>query len=109
MMTPIQWAFDLQDAMDVRDYINGVLRSGKEAHFSWHQLKTCRDRLHELVSEVGLADADEQYAEAYWHLWDALSYLTAAITGRDVNIQLLIDARDMLDALFALHGEGVPS
>lgn len=105
MNTPIQWAFDLQEAMDVRDYLNQVLRSGREVHASWHTLKEHRDALYELVCLIGGENNDEEWDEHYWHLWDALSYLTSAIAGHTVDVRKLIDARDKLDALFALHGE----
>jgi len=106
MNTPIQWAFDLQEAMDVRDYLNDVLRSGRDVHCSWGRLKKHRDELYELVAIVGGENNDEEWDAHYWHLWDALSYLTSAISGRTVDVRRLIDARDKLDALFALGGEG---
>lgn len=105
MSTPIQWAFDLQEAMDVRDHLNDVLRRNRSMGLSWHTLKEHRDNLYELVSLIGGENTDEEWDDHYWHLWDALSYLTSAIAGHTVDVSKLIDARDKLDALFALSGE----
>jgi hypothetical protein len=106
MTTPLQWTYDLQDAMDVRDYLRQCLADGRNLRASWRTLSDKKNALHQLVEAMG-ADMDfDAYEEKYWCLWDALAHLNCALAGHTIDVHHLADARDALDRLFAAEERG---
>jgi len=99
MKPPIQWTFDLQDAITIRETILQAIASGRAmVNYRRALRQACYD-LHELVFAFQLNGLDEEYETHYLCLFDALSHFTQALRFPGPNIMLLRMCALQLDRL----------
>lgn len=100
MSTPIQWKWDSRTIMQAIELIDKAL-AAKHGPISFRQaLASCRDDLHIECEELERNGIAEECNEAYLAIFDGLSLLSLALSGRAINTRFLGMAKDHLQRFF---------
>jgi hypothetical protein len=105
MTHPVQWEYDLSDVLEVRDYLYGVVRSGRSLCNHRAQLRRQCDKLNDVVCELERSGLAETHSAHYLCIFDALSFLTLALRFQIIPFNHLVKARDLLAKLPRIGGE----
>ncbi len=100
MKSPVQWAFDMQDALTVRHLLYTCILDGQSLTTRRVELRQACETLHDLVIAFEEAGLTVDYESQYHCLFDALSHFTEALKFAAVDKQRLRLAALQLDALY---------
>ena len=105
MKTPLQWQFDLSDALEAHDIVVAVMRNGRKLNQQRHELRHAANELHELLESFEANGLTDEYEKQYLCIFDALSFLNTAMRSFHVRVDLLARCREELLKLQAMGGE----
>lgn len=102
MKAPVQWCFDMQDALTVRQVLYTSILDGQSLTCRRPQLRSACEKLHDLVIAFEEAGLTLEYETQYLCLFDALSHFTEALKFAAVDKQRLRLAAQQLDELYTI-------
>lgn len=105
MTHPVQWDYDLQDALNVRDILIAACREGRSLGTQRGPLRRACDLLNDVLRNYEASGMEITHEKHYLCLFDALSYFTDALRGQIISRRQLCQARDLLVTLPRIGGE----
>lgn len=100
MSNPIQWSYDVQGVIDLQEAIAELLSPNPGNRISATMLTDIRDKLDLLCREFGAAGMDQDAADAYVNLLDALAFLNMTLRLPFVERRHVRMAADRLERFF---------